>query len=52
VGILHPDFVIDDKVVIKKDFAYTLFASKEGTVAEDDMKSYMQDLAGGTHIKD
>ena len=51
-GILHPDFVVDDKVVIRKDFAYTLFVSREGTVPEEDMKGYLQDLARGTHIKD
>jgi hypothetical protein len=52
VGILHPAFVIDDKVTITKDFAYTLFASKEGTVSEEDMKNYIEDLARETRIKD
>jgi len=52
VGFLHPDFVVDDKVVIRKDFAYTLFASREGTVPEEDMKNYLRDLASGTHIKE
>lgn len=51
IGMLHPDFVISDKVTIKKDFAYTLFASKEGTVSEADMKAFLQDFANGTHIK-
>ncbi len=52
VGFLHPDYIVGDKVVIKKDFAYTLFASKEGMVAEEDMKKYLQDLARETRIKD
>ena len=51
VGMLHPDFVVDGKAMIKGDFAYTLFASKEGNVAEQDMKDYMRDFAKETRIK-
>jgi hypothetical protein len=52
VGTIHPDFVIDGKVTIQKDFAYTFFASKEGTVAEEDMKNYLQDFVKETRIKE
>jgi serine protease Do len=52
MGMLHPVFIKDGKVVIAKDFAYTLFASKEAPVSDEQMRGYLEALAQDMHIRE
>jgi hypothetical protein len=51
LGMLHPAFLQGDRTTITNDFAYTVFGSKEGNVAEDEMRNYLQLFAKETRIK-
>ncbi len=52
VGILHPSFVTGGKVSVKGDFAYTLFASKDGAASDEAMLRYVQTFAKELRIKE
>ena len=52
VGIVHPDFLNDDKVTTRRGFVYTVAVGQEGTVAEETMQKRIKELAGGIQIKD
>ena len=51
LGMLHPAFLQGERTSITNDFAYTVFGSKEGNVAEDEMRNYLQLFAKETRIK-
>ena len=51
IGILHPAFLSNGTVRVTKDFVYTLFATREGTVPPAKMKGYIEAFARETRIR-
>ena len=52
IGTIHPSYLADGKANVPSDFAYTVFASGEGSVPEAEMKKYLRDFADGMKIKE